>query len=229
MGRERGPPAHSVARTRVHFPDGIAFAPEADKVFVSDEAGDADVVIDARTNAKRSTIALGGEAGNTHYDSVSHCILVAVQTRNQLVAIDPRSEKVVARYELPGSDHPHGFTIDEPGRLAFISSEESAKLQVLDLRTVKVIATHSCGCRAGCSRLGSGMAAPLRGLRGRCRQHVRGGWQHTACARRVSGSARTHGLGRPDHAPSLSTARKRDRASGAASDGTWSCASAVGR
>jgi DNA-binding beta-propeller fold protein YncE len=129
----------------IRFPDGIAFAPEVDKVFVSDESGEADVVIDARTNARRATIPLGGEAGNTHYDSVSRCILVAVQTRNQLVAIDPVSETIVARYDLPGSDHPHGFTIDEPGRLAFITGEENAKLLVLDLRSMRVIATHSVG------------------------------------------------------------------------------------
>lgn len=129
----------------IRFPDGIAFAPTADKVFVSDESGNAAVVIDARTNAKRSTIGLGGEAGNTHYDSVSRCILVAVQTRNQLVAIDPVAEKIVARYDLPGSDHPHGFAIDEPGRLAFIAGAGNAKLLVLDLRTMKVIATHPVG------------------------------------------------------------------------------------
>lgn len=129
----------------IQFPDGIAFAPGVDKVFVSDEAGNADVVIDARTNAKRSTIDLGGEAGNTHYDSVSHCILVAVQTRNQLVAIDPITEEVVARYDLPGSDHPHGFTLDETGRLAFISGEGNAKLQVLDLKTMRLLASRSVG------------------------------------------------------------------------------------
>jgi len=123
----------------IRFPDGIAYAPEADKVFVSDETGDADVVIDARTGAKRSTIALGGEAGNTHYDSVSHCIIVAVQTRNQMVAIDPVTETIVQRYDLPGSDHPHGFTIDEPDRLAFVSAEGNAALIVLDLRTMKPI------------------------------------------------------------------------------------------
>lgn len=123
----------------IRFPDGIAYAPNADKVFVSDESGGADVVIDAKTGTKRSTIELGGEAGNTHYDSVSHCVLVAVQTRNQMVAIDPMSEKIVQRYDLPGSDHPHGFTIDEPDRLAFISSEGNASLIVLDLRTMKQI------------------------------------------------------------------------------------------
>lgn len=125
----------------IKFPDGIAFAPEADKVFVSDESGGTDVVIDAKTGAKRSTIALGGEAGNTHYDSVSHCILVAVQTKNQIVAIDPVSERIVQRYELPGSDHPHGFAIDAPGRLAFISCEGNAVLLVVDLRTMKVVRT----------------------------------------------------------------------------------------
>ena len=129
----------------IRFPDGIAYAPAEHKVFVSDESGEADVVIDARTNAKLSTIALGGEAGNTHYDSVSRCILVAVQTRNQLVAIDPATERVVQRYDLPGSDHPHGFTLDEPGRLAFVTGEGNATLQVVDLRTMRVLSTHRVG------------------------------------------------------------------------------------
>ena len=129
----------------IRFPDGIAYAPVEQKLFVSDESGGADAVIDARTNRKRSTIGLGGEAGNTHYDSVSHCILVAVQTRNELAAIDPASEKVIARYDLPGSDHPHGFTLDEPGRLAFISCEGNGKLLVVDLRTMKVLSSHTVG------------------------------------------------------------------------------------
>lgn len=129
----------------IRFPDGIAYAPSELKVFVSDESGRADVVIDARTNKKLATIDLDGEAGNTHYDSISHCILVAVQTRNQLVAIDPAREKIVARYDLLGSDHPHGFTLDEPGRLAFISNEGNGKLLVVDLRTMRVLSTHRVG------------------------------------------------------------------------------------
>ena len=128
-----------VARVNgIRFPDGIAYARGADKVFVSDESGRADVVIDARTLKKRSTIALGGEAGNTHYDSVSNCILVAVQTRGQLVAIDPVSEQVVARYDVPGVESPHGFTLDEARRLAFVTGEGNAALAVVDLRTMRV-------------------------------------------------------------------------------------------
>ena len=123
----------------VRFPDGIAFAPDADKVFVSDESGEADAVIDARTLTRRATIPLDGEAGNTHYDSVSRCILVAVQTRGQLVAIDPATERVVARYDVPGVEGPHGFALDEPGRLAFMTGEGNALLAVVDLRTMRVV------------------------------------------------------------------------------------------
>jgi len=129
----------------IRFPDGLAFVPGVDRLFVSDEAGKAVVVIDARRDVRRATIDLGGEAGNTHYDSVSRCVLVAVQTRNQLVAIDPGTETIVARYDLPGSDGPHGFTLDEAGRLAFVSSEGNARLQVVDLRTMRILAAHPVG------------------------------------------------------------------------------------
>jgi len=62
-----------------------------------------------------------------------------VQTRNEMVAIDPITERVMQRYALPGADHPHGFTIDEPDRLAFVSCEGNAALFVLDLRTMKSV------------------------------------------------------------------------------------------
>lgn len=122
------------------FPDGIAYAPAEHKVFVSDEQGDADLVIDARTNARVGLIPLGGEAGNTHYDAPSHCIVVAVQTRNLLVAVDPATQRIVQRYAMP-CDHPHGFLLDEPHRLAFVTCEGDAKLLVVDLRTMRTTAT----------------------------------------------------------------------------------------
>jgi len=124
----------------VQFPDGIAYAPHEQKVFVSDESGGNDAVIDARSNTLTGRIALGGEAGNSHYDAVSHCILVAVQTKNELVAIDPASDRIIARYPM-SCDHPHGFLIDEPNRLAFVTCEGDAKLLVVDLRTMRVTAT----------------------------------------------------------------------------------------
>src|SRR5215510_9083365 len=51
------------------FPDGLAYAPEAGKVFVSDERGGKETVIDASSNRRIDTIDMGGEVGNTQYDS----------------------------------------------------------------------------------------------------------------------------------------------------------------
>src|SRR5262249_54264416 len=46
----------------IGFPDGIAYAPPARKVFVSDEAGGEELVIDALQDRAMGSISLGGEA-----------------------------------------------------------------------------------------------------------------------------------------------------------------------
>lgn len=131
---------------RVGYPDGLAYAPSVRRIYVSDESrAGRELVIDAVTDSARGTIALGGEAGNTAYDPGSGCILVAVQTRNEVVAIDPRTNSITGRYPLPGSDHPHGLAVDAARRLLFVASEDNARLQVVDLRTMRVLSSHSVG------------------------------------------------------------------------------------
>jgi DNA-binding beta-propeller fold protein YncE len=131
---------------QIGFPDGLAYAPAAQQVFVSDESGGGELVINATTNAAATTIDIGGEAGNTHFDPVSGCILVAVQNRNQLAAIDPGVDRVVARYDLDADcQTPHGLSIDAARRLAFVSCEDNAKLLAVDLRTMDVLATYPVG------------------------------------------------------------------------------------
>jgi DNA-binding beta-propeller fold protein YncE len=117
------------------FPDGLAYSPETMKLFVSDESGGVETVIDAIANKKLGAIELGGEAGNTQYDPNSHLIYVAVQTRNQLVAIDPKGEKVVARYDLKKGKHPHGFYIDSLENRAYVSCQGDNKLIVFNLKS----------------------------------------------------------------------------------------------
>jgi hypothetical protein len=129
----------------IGFPDGIAYAPEAKRVFVSDESGGGELVIDGVTDQVVARIPLGGEAGNTKYDAGSECVLVAVQTLNQIVAIDPSSAKVVGRYAPPGADHPHGMYVHAPDRLLFIANQGNATLQVVDLRAMQITSTVKVG------------------------------------------------------------------------------------
>jgi len=127
------------------YPDGLAYDPQSQKVFVSDETGGGVLVIDARTNQRTNRIDMGGEVGNTQYDAVAHRILSAAQSRNQLIAIDPKSETIVERYDLPGCNEPHGFYVDAPSRLAFVSCAANAKLLMLNLQTKQILASDSVG------------------------------------------------------------------------------------
>jgi DNA-binding beta-propeller fold protein YncE len=129
----------------IGFPDGIAYAPGVRKVFVSDESKGRELVVDAPHDRAAGVIAVGGEAGNTIYDAGSGCILVAVQTRNDIVAIDPTSNRVVGRYPFAGLDQPHGMSVDAVGRLLFIANEGDATLSVVDLRTMRVVSRHAVG------------------------------------------------------------------------------------
>lgn len=127
------------------YPDGIAYAPGAKRVFVSDEHGDADGVIDAETNVLVTVIPLGGGAGNTVYDPGSRHILVAVHEKNELVAIDPATAKIVGRYAMTGIESPHGIALDVAGRLAFVAGEGNDKLALVDLTTLQVVAVYPVG------------------------------------------------------------------------------------
>jgi DNA-binding beta-propeller fold protein YncE len=101
----------------VTYPDGIAYSPATKRVFVSDEHGGVDAVIDTGSNKLLTSISLGGGAGNTVYDSGSGHIFVAVHGVNELVAIDPAAMKIIGRYSLPGVKNPHGIALDVASRL----------------------------------------------------------------------------------------------------------------
>jgi len=127
------------------FPDGLAYAPAAEKLFVSDEYGRQELVIDVPSASARRPIQLGGEAGNTQYDSVTGHIWVAVQTRNELVAIDPLTDSVTERIPVPGIQGPHGFYVDAEHRLLYVTGEESGNLGVLDLDRRRLVHTYAVG------------------------------------------------------------------------------------
>src|SRR5215212_4399687 len=69
------------------YPDGIAYASNVGKLYVSDLHGKSDTVIDAKTNQRIATIELAGGAGNTQYDAASGHIFVTVHRANQIAEI----------------------------------------------------------------------------------------------------------------------------------------------
>lgn len=120
------------------FPDGLAYSAETRKMFVSDEAGGAETVIDTQRNERVNTIEMGGQVGNTQYDSVSHLIYACVQTRNEFVEINTETDRIQARYHLSGGEHPHGVYIDDQNGKAYIACEGNNKLLVFDMKNHSV-------------------------------------------------------------------------------------------
>jgi DNA-binding beta-propeller fold protein YncE len=126
------------------YPDGLAYDPAQRHVFVSDESGGAETVLNAAGH-RIATIALGGEAGNVQYDAGSGMVLADVQTRNVVAVIDPSTNRLVRRIPLPGCSHDHGLLVDATRRLAFVACDGNAKLLTLDLRTMKVAGVATVG------------------------------------------------------------------------------------
>jgi YVTN family beta-propeller protein len=127
------------------YPDGIAYAPAAQKLYVSDEVGRTETVIDVRTRQRIATIPLGGEAGNSQYDPATRHIFVNVQTLGELIEIDPVTDRVTARIKLPGAQSNHGLLIEPQRRRAFIACEHNQRLLVLDLETRQVTGSFEVG------------------------------------------------------------------------------------
>ena len=137
-------------------PDGLAYDPNTRQVYISDETGQNDAVIDTASNKRVAMIPLGGEAGNTQYDPISHHIFVDVQTLNRLVEINPATRKIVAYYPVRGCNHNHGLNIDSSQRLAFISCDGNNMLFMMDMRSMKVIEQQSVGTGPDVLALDSG-------------------------------------------------------------------------
>lgn len=126
------------------YPDGLAYDPIERHVFISDESGGVETVINTR-GRRIATISLGGGAGNVQYDSTSRRVFVDVQSRGDIAVIDPRSNRIVRRISLSGCASPHGLLIDAIRSLAFVACDANARLLTLDLRSMQVIGNDSVG------------------------------------------------------------------------------------
>ncbi|MDB5101205.1 MAG: lactonase, 7-bladed beta-propeller family protein [Cyanobacteria bacterium RYN_339] len=126
-------------------PDGLAYAPNAHAIFISDEGGSKETVVDVSTNQTLGQIELGGEAGNTQYDAVSDRIYVNVEPKDEIAEIDPATRAVVARHPVPGAGGAHGLLLDSANRQAYVAGEAGGKLSLVDMNTWQVLDTQPVG------------------------------------------------------------------------------------
>jgi len=117
------------------YPNGLAFDPASEKVFISNNQGRGVAVVDAKTARALPGIDIGGGAGNTQWDAESGHVLAAVHGSPSLVDIDPARSQVAGRIALHDVTTCHGLLVASSLRLAFAACRGAAPLlAVVDLR-----------------------------------------------------------------------------------------------
>jgi DNA-binding beta-propeller fold protein YncE len=117
------------------YPNGLAYDPGSNRVFVSNNSGLGVGVVDAGTARSLPGIDVGGGAGNTQFDAASGHVLAAVHGLAALAEIDPITSRVTSRIALHGVRTCHGLLVASDLRLAFAACRGDVPwLVVVDLR-----------------------------------------------------------------------------------------------
>jgi DNA-binding beta-propeller fold protein YncE len=111
-------------------PQGVAYVPFADSVFVAN-AGDGSVhVLRGDDLAPIGRIDLGEDADNVRVDTQRDRVLVGYGN-GALAVIDPATRTKAADIRLKG--HPESFQIDETGTKVFVNVPDARDIEVADL------------------------------------------------------------------------------------------------
>ena len=116
--------------TGLSEPQGVAYLPFADSVFVTN-AGDGSVrVLRGEDLTPIGRIELGDDADNVRLDAAHKRVLVGYG-KGALAVIDPASLTKTADIRLKA--HPEGFQIDETGTQVFVNVPDAREISLVDL------------------------------------------------------------------------------------------------
>jgi DNA-binding beta-propeller fold protein YncE len=117
----------------------MAYVSSAGRLFVADGAGGGETVVDVRTNRPLARVDVGDGPSDSEVDPSSGRVLVSASDARELVALDPVSQAVVARYPIPGCVDADGVQVDISAEdRAFVGCGGNARLQGVDLVTGRV-------------------------------------------------------------------------------------------
>jgi DNA-binding beta-propeller fold protein YncE len=128
--------------TGLSEPQGVAYVPFSDSVFVAN-AGDGSVrVLRGEDLAPIGRIELGDDADNVRVETARNRVLVGYG-KGALAVIDPASLSKTADIRLKA--HPEGFQIDETGTQVFVNVPDAREISVVDLATESTLSLPTQG------------------------------------------------------------------------------------
>jgi DNA-binding beta-propeller fold protein YncE len=111
-------------------PQGVAYVPFADSVYVANAGDGAVHVLRGDDLAPIGRVELGDDADNVRVDAPRNRVLVGYG-KGALAVIDPATRAKAADIRLKG--HPEGFQIDETGTQVFVNVPDARDIEVVDL------------------------------------------------------------------------------------------------
>jgi hypothetical protein len=121
---------------------GIALAPKSEHGFITNGGDSTVTMFDVKTVAviKKIRVATGGMDG-IMYDEFANRVILTNHSRpiGTVVALDPKSGDIIGTTELE-DNAPEGAASDGKGRI-FVNNERKSTIQVVDDKTMKVLAS----------------------------------------------------------------------------------------
>jgi len=124
-------------------PDSYAYDQTTRRVFVMNSAGDDATVIDATAGAAVGTIPLDGQPEFAVSDGKGE-VFVNITDKNQMLAFDARTLKVLHRWPLTSCEGPSGLSMDREHRRLF-SACDNQTMVVMDADSGRVVAALPTG------------------------------------------------------------------------------------
>jgi YVTN family beta-propeller protein len=125
----------SSVTTGLSEPQGIAFVPELNRLFVANRADGSLDIFDGKTFKLLQTLKLNGDADNIRYDSKNGLVYVGYGNGG-LAVINAASGEKLGNIQLPG--HPESFQIEKLGNKVFVNVPDDDSIIVADKKNLKV-------------------------------------------------------------------------------------------
>jgi YVTN family beta-propeller protein len=131
-----GERVHSI--TGLEAPQGVAYAPEVNRLFVANDKGGICRIYDGKTFQIVGELDFKDDADNVRYDKAAKKIYVGFGSGGIAVVNAPDGKQVDS---IKLSAHPEAFQLEKNGRRIFVNVPNSRYVAVIDRDKGKVVAT----------------------------------------------------------------------------------------
>jgi signal transduction histidine kinase len=125
---------------------GIAYAPDLDRIFVGNEAGGLFNAFDGRDYRLLKTIKFADDADNVRYDPRRHLVYVA-HAEKSLAVVDAKHLSMLADIRLPGQ--PEAFQLEKARPRLYLNTPSTRDVVVIDTDRRAVVARYPLRAAGG--------------------------------------------------------------------------------